>query len=425
LSSVPRTAPKVKPVDLSLVQTIRARVSASPEAGALIGFVCVFLFFAFTTPNFLTAEAAASVLTKQSVLGIITVGITFLMISGEFDLSVGSIMGVSGIVFGQILLDGGSVILAALAAVAVGALLGLVNGTILVVTRIPSFIVTLGTLLAYRAIALTATGETGILRYSGDDPVIVFAPWVLALIGLLLAVLFGGGAFLFGRASWRRIRGRPHVVDKIINGVALVVVVVFGVGLTLGFLSFVASLFADLSTPIPVSVFTILNGQLTFLRDAIGGNFRSSTIWFLVMVVVFALILTQTRYGNAVYATGGNAAAARAQGIAVNRVRIINFAISGSLAGFAAIVEFGRLTSASGDRGTGWELEAIAAAVIGGALLSGGYGSIVGALIGVILSGMLSTGLVLLGVPSYGFRGYIGVILVIAVVINNLVRRQS
>ena len=425
MSSVPRAEPKVKPVDLSLVQTIRARVSASPEAGALIGFVCVFLFFAFTAPNFLTAEAAASILTKQSVLGIITVGITFLMISGEFDLSVGSILGVSGIIFGQILLDGGSVIIAALAAVAAGAVLGLINGVILVVTRIPSFIVTLGTLLAYRAIALTATGETGILRYSGEDPVIVFAPWVLALIGLLLAALFGVGAFLFGRASWRRIRNREHVVDKVINAIALVLTAAVALLLVLGFLTFAAGQLNDLSTPVPVSVFEILNGQLTFLRDSIGGNFRSSTIWFLVVVAIFALILTQTRYGNAVYATGGNAAAARAQGIAVNRVRIVNFAISGALAGFAAIVEFGRLTSASGDRGTGWELEAIAAAVIGGALLSGGYGSVVGALIGVILSGMLSTGLVLLGVPSYGFRGYIGVILVIAVVINNLARRHS
>ncbi|RMG82647.1 MAG: ABC transporter permease, partial [Chloroflexi bacterium] len=80
--------------------------------------------------------------------------------------------------------------------------------------------------------------------------------------------------------------------------------------------------------------------------------------------------------------------------------------------------------SASGDRGTGWELEAIAAAVIGGSLLSGGYGSIYGTLIGVILAGMLSTGLVQLGVPAAGFRGYIGVILIVAVVINNLVRRQ-
>jgi ribose/xylose/arabinose/galactoside ABC-type transport system permease subunit len=425
LSNIPRAQAKVKPVDLSLMQTIRARISASPEAGAFIGFVAVFVFFALTAQSFLTPDAFASILTKQSVLGIVTVGIAFLMISGEFDLSVGSILAVSGIVFGQILLTGGSVLIAALAAVAVGAALGLVNGVILVVTRIPSFIVTLGTLLAFRAIALTATGDTGILRYTGDDPTIIFAPWVLALIGVALAIVFAIAGFILGRSRWRNIQNSKHTVDRALNIIGLILATIICGALTLFFVAFVISLFGDFSTPITVSVFDILNGQLTFLRDAIGGNFRSSTIWFLIIVVIFSIVLTQTRYGNAVFATGGNAAAARAQGIPVNRVKVINFMISGTLAGFAAIVEFARLTSASGDRGTGWELEAIAAAVIGGSLLSGGYGSIIGALIGVILSGMLSTGLVLIGVPAFGFRGYIGVILVIAVVINNLARRQS
>jgi simple sugar transport system permease protein len=179
----------------------------------------------------------------------------------------------------------------------------------------------------------------------------------------------------------------------------------------------------DFSTPVTVSVFDMMNGSLDFFRDAgITGNFRSVSIWFFLVVVVFSFILRETTYSSAVYATGGNGEAARAQGIAVDRVRVINFVTCGALAAFAATLEFARQTSAAGDRGTGWELEAIAAAVIGGALLSGGYGTIIGTFIGVLLAGMLRTGLVQLGVPSAGFRGYIGVILVAAVILNNVVR---
>jgi ribose/xylose/arabinose/galactoside ABC-type transport system permease subunit len=416
---------KVKPIDQSLISTLRARISASPEAGAAIGFIAVFIFFAFSADNFLTPNAIASMLTKQSVLGIVAVGIAFLMISGEFDLSAGSVVAVAGIVFGQLLLSEVNVFLAMLAAVAAGAVMGLVNGVILVLTRIPSFIVTLGTLLAYRAIALTATGETGILRYSGDDPTVTFAPWVLILLGGGIGVIFAAFAVLFARSRWQKFTASEHPVDRIGHSIALGAGTICLAGFALIAFAAVIPLFSDMSTLITVSVFDILNGQIGFLTNTLGGNFRTATIWLILIVVIFSFILTQTRYGNAVFATGGNPGAARAQGISVDRVKVINFMLSGSLAALAAVMEFARQTSASGDRGTGWELEAIAAAVIGGSLLSGGYGSIVGVLIGVLLSGMLSTGMVLLGVPSYSFRGFIGVILVIAVVINNLARRQS
>jgi ribose/xylose/arabinose/galactoside ABC-type transport system permease subunit len=416
---------KVKPIDQSFITTLRTRISASPEAGAAIGFTAVFIFFALFADNFLTPTAIASMLTKQSVLGIVAVGIAFLMISGEFDLSAGSIVGVAGIVFGQLLLSGVNVFIALLAAVASGVLMGFINGIILVWTRIPSFIVTLGTLLAYRAVALTATGETGILRYDGDDPAVIFAPWVLVLLGVVIGIILAALTFLFARSRWTHFKSSEHIVDRIGNSVALLIGTICLGGLAIISLAAVLPLFSDMSTPISVSVFQILNGQIEFLTSTLGGNFRTATIWFVLIVIIFSFILTQTRYGNAVFATGGNAGAARAQGISVDRVKVINFMLSGGLAAFAAVIEFARQTSASGDRGTGWELEAIAAAVIGGSLLSGGYGSIVGVLIGVLLSGMLSTGMVLLGVPSYSFRGFIGVILVIAVVINNLARRQA
>lgn len=423
---------KVKLVDLSVTQMIRGKLAASPEAGALIGFFAVFIFFALSTDTFFKSPTIANMLTNQSVLGIVAVGITFLMISGEFDLSVGSILGVSGIVFGQFLigetflgLPPVGIGIAFIAAIATGALLGLVNGLILVWTRIPSFIVTLGTLLFYRSLALAATTETGILRHVGDDPTVTASPIILILILLVLIAFFGFLAFLLVTSSINNWREKKHIVDRVVNIVGLV--------LGGGFLAFIFLILGDMtldltrnmSEPVVLNVFDLMNGRMEFMGElGFQGNFRTVTIWFLAVVGIFTFILGQTRYGNATFATGGAGEAARAQGIAVDRVRIINFVLCGTTAALAATLEFARQSSASGDRGTGWELEAIAAAVIGGTLLSGGYGSVVGTLIGVLLAGMLRTGLVQLGLPAELFRGVIGVIIIIAVIINTLVRRQ-
>ncbi|MDP6019677.1 MAG: ABC transporter permease, partial [Candidatus Latescibacteria bacterium] len=156
----------------------------------------------------------------------------------------------------------------------------------------------------------------------------------------------------------------------------------------------------------------------------IAGNYRISILWWLFLSLLFGLILTRTRYGNAVFATGGNAEAARAQGVPIARIRIANFTLSGGLAALAGIVQVARLKSVDPLRGNGLELEVIAAVVIGGTLLSGGYGSIAGSCIGTALTGMLRTGLVLLSVPANAFRGAIGALVILAVIINTVVRKR-
>ncbi len=153
-------------------------------------------------------------------------------------------------------------------------------------------------------------------------------------------------------------------------------------------------------------------------------NYRSGIFWWMGLTFVFALILSQTRFGNAVFATGGNAQAARLQGIRIDRIRIVNFVLSGFLAALAGIIQVARLKSVDPLRGTGLELEVIASVVIGGTLLTGGYGSLIGSAIGTALTGMLRTGLVLMQVPSNAFRGAIGAIMIAAVVINNFVRKE-
>jgi simple sugar transport system permease protein len=125
-----------------------------------------------------------------------------------------------------------------------------------------------------------------------------------------------------------------------------------------------------------------------------------------------------------VFATGGNPQAARAQGINVNRVKETNFMISGTLAAFAGIMEAARFSVVEPLRGTGYELDVIAATVIGGTLLTGGYGSIFGTVLGILIAFMLKTGLVLIGVQADWFRGVLGIIMIVAVVINTNIRRQ-
>jgi ribose/xylose/arabinose/galactoside ABC-type transport system permease subunit len=147
--------------------SFRTRFAKTPEAGASAGFLAVFLFFALATPNtFLSNSAFSSILNSQAVPGIIAIGITLLMISGEFDLSVGSILGVSSMVFLYATVSGLHILIAGVLGLLAGCLLGLLNGALLIWTGIPSFIVTLGTMLVYRAISLSANAGGRIIRYS-------------------------------------------------------------------------------------------------------------------------------------------------------------------------------------------------------------------------------------------------------------------
>ncbi|MBA7709329.1 Ribose import permease protein RbsC [subsurface metagenome] len=170
----------------------------------------------------------------------------------------------------------------------------------------------------------------------------------------------------------------------------------------------------------------VYNGDLivpTMLTRFIGRGFRPSHIWFLALALFFSLILTRTRYGNWVFATGGKKEVARAMGVNVNRVKVVNFMISSVMAGLAGCIVINRFGVANASFGMGMELEAIASAVIGGTFLMGGYGTIIGAFFGAFLMGMMRTGLVMVGAPAYWYQAFVGAILVIAATINIKLRR--
>lgn len=322
----------------------RVRLGKSPEAVALITFLAVYLFFAIRAPHFLTSLAIADIATFASLMGIIVVGVATLMIAGEFDLSVGSNFAVASYVWAILMNAGVPPLLAMVIAIACSTILGLINGLIVVSSGLPSFIVTLGTMLAYRGIA------RGI---GGSD----FAKWT----------------------------------------------------------------FTEPLLP------SILNGPLTAINNLFesGTNFRVSILWFLLVAAIGAWILNRTRFGNWVLATGGNPGAALEQGVPVKRVKLLTFTLVGLLVGLASVMQFAWRTSVDPVRGEGWELIAVSACVIGGVSLNGGFGTIVGAALGMLLLTTLQQGLVLMGVSVQIFQAVAGLILILAVILNTSLSRES
>lgn len=308
-----------------------SRIRRWPEFGVILAFSTIFVVFSLLAPKFVTLRNLTGVFTIVSELGIITIGVAFLMIAGEFDLSVGSVYALSGFLF-VTLANSFNSVLALIITLVVAACIGFLNGTITLRAGIPSFITTLGTMMFLRGLMLAVTGGRSVV-YNGD-----------------------------------------------------------------------------LIVP-------------TMLTRFIGRGFRPSHIWFLALALFFSLILTRTRYGNWVFATGGKKEVARAMGINVNRVKVINFMISSVLAGLAGIIVINRFGVANASFGMGMELEAIASAVIGGTFLMGGYGTIIGAFFGAFLVGMMRTGLLMVGAPAYWYQAFVGAILVIAATINIKLRR--
>jgi len=426
--------------------------SRFPESGAIFGFVSVLLFFIVATwintgwpPQIIDGRSIASIVTNAASQGIIAVGVTMLMICGEFDLSVGSTLGLSALMFiiaassgpaglvelipfgiGDRLVDNLDISragMSGLASIAValvtGAFLGLINGLLLVGTRIPSFIVTLGTLYIYRSVMLSIIPGGTIARYTREEMVWSFHPLVIIglvilVVALLLILLWPALRRAYLRAQQNGGIGKigPALRLLVVAGAMAAVVVVGAL--------IINAYGGNLKDPVKAPFFDIINGNLAFVKY----NFRAAIIWWGVIAAIFTVVLTSTRYGNAVFAVGGNSEAALAQGINVRRVKVMSFVISGTLAAVAGITEAARFKVVEPLRGTGYELDVIAATVIGGTLLTGGYGSIVGTVLGILIAFMLKTGLVLIGVQADWFRGVLGIIMIAAVVLNTNIRRQ-
>ncbi len=307
------------------------RIVAGREAGTLLGLAVLCIGLWIATPFFATAANLANVAEQSVIVGVIAIGMTCVILTGGIDLSVGSLVALTGVVIGMALQRGLPVAIAVLSGLLTGAAAGAINGVMITAGRLPPFIATLGMMSVARGVALLLSD------------------------------------------------GRPIA----------------------GF---------------PASLRMIATGDVA--------GMPAPVVLMLALYAVAYVLLTRTVFGRYLYAIGGNEEATALAGVNVPRQKVITYAISGLAAATCALLLVARLNSAQPVAGIGYELDAIAAVVIGGTSLLGGSGSVIGTLIGALIMSVLRNGLNLLGVSSYLQQVAIGIVIIAAVLIDMALRRR-
>jgi D-xylose transport system permease protein len=334
----------------------------------LIALVVLTVALALVYPTFATARNLSNVARQVTIVGIIGVGMTMVILIAGIDLSVGSVVGVAAVVVTLLMQYGLAAWIAVpVALVTVGGSIGLWNGFWIAHYRIPPFIITLGMLTIGRGVALSLSGGSSI---PVADPSFAFLgsayiPPVPTLMLLALAALAGLYALVKARRESRKA-GLPHAERDLPGIIAtaaglLLAAYVFGSGDGL---------------PVPVAIFAVIAALAIF-------------------------VLGHTRFGRRLYALGGNEEAARLSGINIYATKIIVYVTVSVLSALSGILLASRLNGASPNLGNMFELDAIAAVVIGGTSLAGGSGTIGGTIIGALIIGVLNNGMSLLGVSSF------------------------
>ena len=315
---------------------MKEKLKSFRELGVICVLIALIILLTLARPVFISPTNFINVVRQTVQIGIMAVGMTFLIISGEMDLSVGSIFGTTGMLAATLYKSNVNPTVAFLVAILVGCAIGLLNGILVTKTKIPAFIATLGTMKIFRSVAYAI---------SGGQSISVFPESVIN--------------------SW-----------------------VFKMGGSLG--------------PIPIQIFIMA-----------------------VIFVVAGIVLAKTETGYNMYATGGNPKAANLVGINTDRVKIMGFIISGAVSALAAMISIAYLGSVPTTAGEGREMDVIAAVILGGASLSGGRGTMLGTFIGAMIISVVKNGMVLLSVPVFWQDGFIGVVLILAVLLDTVMHRKD
>jgi D-xylose transport system permease protein len=372
-----------------------ARTSSNGTGTVLIGLVLVWGFFQSLNGNFLSARNLSNLLLQIAVLGTLAVGMVMVLILGEIDLSVGAIAGVSAAVLARLITGQGWPAWAAVgAALLLGAVIGVVHGGIITAAGIPSFIITLAGLLVWQGVQLWLVGDGGQIPIRDQRIRSIASSYLVPWFGWVLAVLVVGG-FIGVRLLRRRRRLR--------NGLAVP---------------------APAAEGAAVALVAAVTAAITWLLNS---YFGIPWVFVLLLGLVAAggVLMTGTTFGRHVYAIGGNREAARRAGIPVTRTVVLVFALISAIAALAGVIEASRQFSASNALGGGTlQLNAIAAAVIGGTSLFGGRGRVHQAILGALVVGSVQNGLDLLGEPAAVKNIATGVILVVAVVLDGHFRKS-
>jgi ribose transport system permease protein len=302
------------------------------DAGTLIGLIIIIAIFGLLVPDFLSQRNLVNILQQSSINACLALGMTLVIISGGIDLSVGPTAAIAAVITAALLVAGTPIPFAILAGLGIGVVCGLVNGVLVAYVGLQPFIVTLGTLSTYRAIALI---------YTGGNPV-------------------------------------------------------FG---------------------LPPAFRSLFNGSV--------GGIPNSVIMVAVVAILAWVLLKKTPLGEYLLAVGGNEEAAYVAGVPIAITKLTAYVISGTLAALASMILIGRLGAAEPILGNLWELDAIAAAAIGGASLMGGKGSVVGTILGAIILGSMRNGLTLMNVQAFYQLLATGLIILVAMMIDRVTRGRG
>lgn len=362
------TAAAIGRVDERVRQvSVLRRLLARPELGAVAGTILVFLFFAAVAGDsgMFSARGILNFLEVAAQLGILASVAALLMIAGEFDLSVGSMIAFAGVCIAIPTVEFGVPLwISLIFTFVMAAIVGFVNGILVVRTKLPSFIVTLAGLFVLRGLTLALTRlithRTQIAGLTDH----VAGDW--------LAPLFSGKV-LQGLFRW----GGEH------------------------------------------GLLALRSDGLPFAKGV-----PISIVWWLAITAVATWVLLRTRFGNWIFASGGDPVAARNVGVPVSRVKVVLFVAMSMVAALFAAIQVLDAGSADTLRGQQKEFEAIIAVVVGGTLLTGGYGSAIGAAFGALIFGTVQMGIFYTGADTDWFKVFMGIMVLIAVLVNNFIRRR-
>lgn len=364
----------------------------------IVGLVLIVAFFYSKNSNFLSAGNFTNLMTQMAGVTTIAIGVVFVLLLGEIDLSISYVSGIAGVIVAQLQVPDGSWqvkgMLAILVAVVLTALIGALQGSFVAIIGIPSFVVTLAGLLFWQGVILYSIGGAGVIVIEDNTINDVANYFFSDTAGFLIA---GAATVLFALSTLGGVMSRRrHGIhtDNLVLVVAKLVafaVVLFG-----------AVIWANRERGFPVAFLLVI-----------------------VFLVFWTWVAERTTFGRHVYAVGGNAEAARRAGINVQRIRIQVFMISGLMAGMGGVIFAARLNSVDFNAGGGTLLlDAISAAVIGGTSLFGGRGRVISALLGALVISTVANGIDLLGYSSAIKYMVTGLILLAAVTLDTVSRRR-
>ncbi len=377
--------------DKKKVAWFKLDVRAYTMIGALLG---IWILFAFMHDRFLSVTNLSNLFLQMSVTSILAIGMVLVIVAGQIDLSVGSLVGLMGGIAAilNVWYDWNTIPVI-IVTLAIGAGIGFFQGWIIAYRAVPAFIVTLGGMLVFRGLLFGLTGSVTIaplspsLKSVGQSYMVDIIGWIFGIIALCVA-----GLLILRKRSARQKFG--FEVEPL--AFSITKILVYGL-LILGFVNIMNSY---KGIPVPF-------------------------VMVIVLALVFSFISKNTTFGRHIYAIGGNPEAARLSGINIKRRILIVFILCNSLAAVAGLVLVARLNAATMSAGTMYELDAIAACVIGGTSLMGGIGTIAGALIGALVMASLDNGMSIMNLESFWQYIVKGSILVLAVYVDIYTRNRK